>query len=99
MERPYYTTPEINDEIITIEYLEYKLTIYVRSVFRTMNVRDFQKMCKVISWAVPDDEDLLEIAEVLAEAITDSPRDDRSRAGLLRKLHDMLLKRGLDLYV
>lgn len=99
MMRPYYTTPDISDEVITLEFHEYKLTIYVKSLFRSMTVIDFGRMCKVISWACPDDEYLLEIAETLAEAITDSPRDVRSRDGLLRKLHKMLLKRGLYLYV
>ena len=99
MMRPYYSVPEISDEIITLEFNEYKLTIYVKSLFRSMTVRDFAKMCKVISWACPDDEYLLEIAETLAEAITDSPRDVRAREGLLNKLYKMLLKRGLDLYV
>lgn len=99
MMRPYYTTPDISDEIIILEFNEYKLTIYVKSFFRSMTVKDFAKMCKVISWACPDDEYLLEIAETLAEAITDSPRDVRSRDGLMHHLQKMLLKRGLDLYV
>lgn len=95
----YQADPVITDDYIRINYREFTLTLYQHSMFRNISVMDFQKMCKVISWACPDDEYLLEIAETLAEAITDSPRDERSRSGLLRKLHDMLLKRGLDLYV
>ena len=99
MMRPYYSVPEISDEIITLEFNEYKIIIYVKSLFRSMTVRDFGRMFKVISWACPDDEYLLEIAETLAEAITDSPRDVRARDGLMHHLQKMLLKRGLDLYV
>lgn len=99
MMRPYYTVPEISDELIKLEFNEYRLTVHVKSLFRSMTVKDFAKMCKVISWACPDDEYLLEIAETLAEAITDSPRDVRARDGLMRHLQKMLLKRGLDLYV
>ena len=99
MMRPFYSVPEISDEIITLEFNEYKLTIYVKSIFRSITVKDFAKMCKVISWSCPYDECLLKIAETLAEAITDSSRDDRARNGLMDKLQKMLIKRGMDLYV
>ena len=95
----YHSETVINDDYIRLNYREFTLTIYHRLMFRHLNVMDFQKMCKVISWAVPDDEELLDIAEVLVTAITDSPRDDRSKRALHDRVHRMLLKRGLDLYV
>ena len=98
MNLTYQSDPVIADDYIRINYREFTLTIYQRSMFRNINVMDFQKMCKVISWAVPDDEILLDIAEVLVTAISDSPRDDRSKRGLHDRVHRMLLKRGLDLY-
>ena len=94
----YQSETVITEEYIRLNYREFTLTLYIRSMFRNINVMDFQKMCKVISWAVPDDEELIDIAEVLVTAIADSPRDDRSKRGLYDRVHRMLLKRGLVLY-
>ena len=98
MNLTYQSETVINEDYIRLNYREFTLTLYIRSMFRNITVLDFQKMCKVISWAVPDDEELIDIAEVLVSAITDSPRDDRAKRGLLDRVQRMLLKRGLDLY-
>ena len=94
----YQADPVITEDYIRINYREFTFTLYQHSMFRNISVMDFQKMCKVISWAVPDDETLLEIAEELYAAIADSPRDDRAKQGLQQRVFKMVHKRGLDLY-
>lgn len=98
MNLTYHSDLEITDEYIRIDYREYTLTMYHHIMFRHLSVIDFQKMCKLISWSLPDDNELLDVAQELVSAIADSPRDDRAKRGLHDRVHRMLLKRGLDLY-
>lgn len=98
MNLTYQSETVVNEDYIRLNYWEFTLTLYIRSMFRNITVMDFQRMCKVISWATPDDEDLIEIADALVTAIADSPRDERSKRGLRDRVQRMLFKRGLDLY-
>ena len=98
MNLTYQSETVITEDYIRLNYREFTLTLYIRSMFRYIGVLDFQRMCKVISWAVSNDEELIDIAEALVTAIADSPRDDRVKRGLHDRVHRMLLKRGLDLY-
>lgn len=94
----YHNDLEIADDYIRIDYREYTLTIYQHLMFKHISVLDFQKMCKTISWSLPDDEELIDVAQELVSAIADSPRDDRAKKGLRARVFKMLYKRGLDLY-
>lgn len=99
MNLTYHSDLEITDEYIRINYREYDLLLFTNLMFKHLNVTDFYKMCRVISWSLPDDEELLQVAEILACAITDCPRDKRVKDGFMRRLTLTLAKRGIDLYV
>lgn len=95
MNMTFHEAPCIDEDIIRITYREYRLTLYVKSLCRSISVTDFKKMLQIIDWSLPDDEDLLDVADQLIVSIDESGRSDRIKASMHRWLNETLWDRGL----